>query len=176
VYDNYVVTQPLIGITEENEYFNSGVLLIDIPLWKAQRISEQCFDYLLKYPERIRFVDQCALNAVLKQNWKKLDWKFNVLYTWLPEEATARQLKKFIEDKYIIHFTLHRPWNILCRNRFRTRYFKYLKASPAADKSRYHDFSRNKIIPLLKLRILEMYMDSPYLKKLWRTLAKRNAS
>jgi lipopolysaccharide biosynthesis glycosyltransferase len=59
VYDNYVKHQPLIGISE-GEYFNSGVLVIDIERWKFLRISERAIDYLQKFPERILYVDQCA--------------------------------------------------------------------------------------------------------------------
>ena len=38
IYDNYVKTQELIGITEEGQYFNSGVLLIDVKKWIEQNV------------------------------------------------------------------------------------------------------------------------------------------
>jgi lipopolysaccharide biosynthesis glycosyltransferase len=53
VYDNWVKTAPQLGIHDEGEYFNSGVLLINVPEWKKQGVSEKAFAYLEKYPERI---------------------------------------------------------------------------------------------------------------------------
>jgi lipopolysaccharide biosynthesis glycosyltransferase len=84
VYDNYVKSQPLLGIFDEGEYFNSGMLLIDVEKWREQNISEKVMEYLLKYPERIKFVDQCGLNAVLNGNWMKLPARFNRIFTYLP--------------------------------------------------------------------------------------------
>ncbi len=169
VYDNYVKTQPLIGITHEGEYFNSGVLLIDLKKWRTQGISELVFEYLLKFPERIRFVDQCGLNAVLKDNWKCLDPKFNLLYTYVPNEATKREIKKFIKDKIIVHFTLQRPWNMLCKSRLRFLYFDYLKLSGTRNHI-YTDFSYKKIPVWIMIRLKEMYFDAPQTQFIWRAL------
>src|SRR5690349_2559637 len=41
VYDNYVKTAPQLGIYEEENYFNSGMMLMNIPVWNEQNISQQ---------------------------------------------------------------------------------------------------------------------------------------
>lgn len=173
VYDNYVKIAPQLGIEKEGSYFNSGVLLMDIERWKEQQISEKAMQFLADYPEKIKFVDQDALNAVLKDNWKKLDWKYNTMYSWIPEDIRKDQLDNFIKDKVILHFTLQRPWNTLCRNRFRDLYHHYLQISPAENKQKYSDFNKDKIVPLLKLRALEFYFDHPGIQKIWRAIARR---
>lgn len=168
VYDNYVKTAPQLGISEEGNYFNSGMLLMDIDKWKEQQISEKAIQFLSDHPEKIKFVDQDALNAVLINNWKKLDWKYNTMYSLIPEDIRKDQLKDFIKDKVFLHFTLQRPWNALCRNRYRALYHYFLLKSPAANKKKYIDFTNDKLIPFLKIRMLEFYFDNPVIQKMWR--------
>lgn len=173
VYDNWVKTQPLLGITEEGNYFNSGVLYMNLPRWREQRISEQAFDYLLKYPERIKFVDQCALNAVLRDNWQKVDSRFNTLFSYIPETLPRAEFDTFLRDKVILHFTLERPWTMMCQNRFRYLYSRYLHQSPSTRKSPYTDFKLAKLPELARLRLRELYRDNPALGRQWRQLKAR---
>lgn len=173
VYDNYVKTAPHLDITAPGQYFNSGVLLIDIPLWNQQRISEKAFNFLNQFPEKIKFVDQDALNAVLKNNWKSLDNKYNFMYSSMPEGASKASLNTLISDVIVLHFTLYRPWNLLCRNRFRTLYFYYLKKSPLHTKKLIIDFNLKKLPELIKIRLQEFYFDSPILQSFWRIIKRK---
>jgi lipopolysaccharide biosynthesis glycosyltransferase len=172
VYDNFVKTQPHIGIVEEGEYFNSGVLLIDTKAWKSQGVSEKALQYLVKNPEKILFVDQCALNAVLRNNWKKLEPCFNLMYSVLPEGISKKQIDKLLEEAVVIHFTLQRPWHMLCRNRLRSLYFYYLNRSvmKASQKTRYTDFEIRRIPAWLMIRLQEFYFDRPFIQRVWRSL------
>ncbi len=168
VWDNYVRTQPLIGIEKEGEYFNSGVLVIDVNRWRDEKISENAIRYLLDYPERIKFVDQCALNAVLKGKWQKLENKFNLLYSYVPESLSKKELSLFLTDKVIVHFTLQRPWHMLCKSRLRYFYYKYWKMFPGRKKIIiYDDASWNKILAWLKIRMVEFYLDHETIRKIW---------
>lgn len=169
VPDNYVKIQPLLGINEEGEYFNSGVMLMDTKRWREQMISERAIDYVLKHSERIRFVDQCALNAVLIKNWKKIDPKYNLLYSYVPEPISKKNLKAFLNNKVIVHFTLQRPWNMLCKNRLRFLYYYYLAQSPVGKtESIYNNFEWRGIPQWIKIRLLEFYHDQPLLQWFWR--------
>lgn len=169
VYDNYVKTQPLLGIEIEGEYFNSGVLLIDVHLWNEQRISESAIKFLTQHPERIRYVDQCALNAVLFKNWKKLDNKFNLIYSAVPDGMSKKDVVAFCADKVVIHFTLQRPWSLVCRNRLSFLYHDYLKRSPAARRvKKYNDVSTRNVLRYLVIRLLHLYFDIPFLPNRWK--------
>jgi lipopolysaccharide biosynthesis glycosyltransferase len=172
VYDTYVRNQPLIGIEEGGEYFNSGVLLIDIEEWERQEISKRAAAYLTAHPEHIIYVDQCALNAVLRKNWKKLDSRFNLMYSSLPEGMEKKEYDKFLSLNVVIHFTLQRPWQMLCKNRFRKLYFHYLECSGMVRRRpfRYVDFNVKKIPAWLEIRLLEFYFDFPWLQKIWRLI------
>lgn len=169
VYDNYVKAQPLLNINLEGEYFNSGVLLIDVKKWRQQKVSERAMEYLAMHPERILYVDQCALNAVLFKNWKKIDSKYNLLYSYLQETISKTELNTIIKNIVIVHFTLQRPWNMLCKNRLRSFYYYYLAKSPVGKRQYdYVDFEWNKIPAWVKIRLLEFYFDQPLLQWLWR--------
>lgn len=170
VYDNWVKTAPLIGIEEEGHYFNSGMMLINMPEWRRQKISEQAFAYLAEHPEKIIFVDQCGLNAVLINNWKKLDWCFNVMRSRVPDEMSKREKQEFLKDKVLIHYTLDRPWEMLCRNPYRYLYHAYLKGSPFKRESKYVDYSIRKLPRLIKIKLVDFYYDLPFLKNIWRGL------
>ena len=170
VYDNYVRKNPDIGIDTEGNYFNSGMLLIDLPEWKRQKVSERAFDYLEKYPERISFVDQDALNAVLVDNWYKLDFRFNTLYSYIPTETSRAGLDQFLQDKLLLHFTLQRPWERQCKNRFRHLYFHYLRQAGFTDRRPSTKLSKANLIPVLKRNAVEFYWDNPLVRQVWKTV------
>ncbi|MEY5049347.1 MAG: hypothetical protein RLZZ175_2706 [Bacteroidota bacterium] len=170
VYDNYVKTQPEIGIVEEGKYFNSGMLLYNIPLWNEQMLSQKAIEYLNEFPQNIKFVDQCALNAILKDNWYKVHEKYNLIYSYIPENISQKELNEFIKDVVVVHFTLQRPWNLLCRNRLRKLYFRYLKESNYNNAKRIWDFEFIKLPRLIKLRIIEFYFDNRWIQYLWRKI------
>jgi lipopolysaccharide biosynthesis glycosyltransferase len=170
VYDNYVRNQPGIEIYDEGNYFNSGMLLIDTKKWREQDITPKAIKFLSQYPEKILFVDQCALNAVLKGNWQRLPEKYNLLYSYIPDHPNQNQLKKLLSETVILHFTLQRPWNMLCQNRYRDLYFKYLKESGIKVPGKYDDFQISKIPAWIKIRLLELYLDITLFSKTWRFL------
>lgn len=170
VYDNWVKVAPHLDINEAGNYFNSGVLLIDVPKWKEERVSENSFAFLNMYPEKIKFVDQDALNAVLKNNWKKLDNRFNLMYSLIPEATSIAKLKDTLRGVVVLHFTLSRPWQLLCKNRFRYLYFYYLRKSPYKPSKIIVDFSWSKIPDLIKIRITEFYHDAPVLQLIYKKL------
>jgi len=58
-----------------NNYFNSGLLLVDVDAWKREKIGERAIEFLKKYP--FLAPDQDALNCACAGNWKVLDENFN---------------------------------------------------------------------------------------------------
>jgi lipopolysaccharide biosynthesis glycosyltransferase len=168
VYDNYVKTAPQLGIRNEGAYFNSGVLVIDIGKWKDQKVSEKAFDYLMNFPDRINFVDQDALNAVLIGNWKKLDYRFNLLRSYIPDGMSKKEQRDFLKDKVVIHYTLDRPWKMLCKNPFRHLYHRNLKLSPYKTRRMFDDYSWAKMPYYIRIKLTDLYFNLPWVQALWR--------
>lgn len=170
VYDNYVKIQPLIGITAENVYFNSGMMLINTTTWNREQITEKAIAYLNEHPENIRFVDQCALNAVIHGNYLKLDPAYNFTFTYVIQFREQLGWKHTRNYPYFVHFTLQRPWEFLCKNPFRTVYKHYFKRSSFTEGNVVQNFRWSDMTAFLKLRATEIYLNSRTLTGFWRKL------
>lgn len=127
-----------LGMNAEAGYFNSGVMLVNADTWKKQEIGKKAFDFIHHNPEKIRFVDQCALNAVLNGNWKKLPPIFNQQSIIFREDFDLEQMdwtqKEITESKnssVCIHFTgPSKPWQYADPHPLKSLFWKYQKDSP----------------------------------------------
>jgi len=133
--------RPDLGIYEENIYFNSGVLLMNIAEWKKQRITEKTLQYIHDFPNKLIYPDQDALNVITENHYYKLDGKYNVLPFDIPEYLPTRKYKDFLKDKVIMHYTLkeYKPWSILSTHHFSYLYKTYFDKSPQANEKMYTD-------------------------------------
>lgn len=149
-----------LNIHSSEEYFNAGVMLINIKTWIDQEVTENAVKYLIDNPEKIKLVDQDALNATLIGKWYKIDRRFN--FTWL-HEYLQTPTKILLKDVVIIHYiTPKKPWHFLTRNKFRYLYHYYLKKSPKAYEKKYVDFkwSLKNAYVFLRIRFKEFYFDN----------------
>lgn len=138
-----------LGYPQEYSYFNSGVMLVNLAMWRKEKLLEQCKDFISKYPERIRLHDQDVLNALLYQKRKFISIRWNVmdffLFTHpLVQERRMDDLNSAIRKPAIIHFTGKRkPWAHNCDSPYRKTYLDLAKQlnwkviSPKAS-FRYH--------------------------------------
>jgi lipopolysaccharide biosynthesis glycosyltransferase len=60
----------------ETDYFNNGVLVMDLDMWRDTKLSERCIDYCREHPGLI-MADQDAANHILKGDFAKLDMRWN---------------------------------------------------------------------------------------------------
>ena len=169
VVDAMIPVRHDLGIYNFGQYFNAGVMLINLALWNSQKISERAIEYLGEYPENIVLADQDALNAILKDNWKPLNNKFNITFYDMPEYLPKKKFNEFLKDKVIIHYTTqNKPWMLSCTNRLRFLYQHYLKLSPHSDKQKYTDLKSGiKLLSrLIRIRTKEFLIDNTQLFKI----------
>lgn len=165
-----------LGIAHKADYFNAGVLLMNIPEWKKQQITKKAIQYLQDFSENILIADQDALNAVLKNNWLKISNRFNLQYSNVPANLPERQLKAYLKDKLIIHFTTQfKTWHISCTHWLKGLYHFYKKKSPKAAEEKYTDFqfSAIKILRLTKRKLLNFYLSHSDIIQVWRKLSNK---
>jgi lipopolysaccharide biosynthesis glycosyltransferase len=87
------------------DYFNCGVLLIDLDRWRAEHVPEKALAFLEANP-RTPFGDQDALNVAMDGRWKILDPKWN-----FQRHAVQSIGKMGAERPYIAHFVMaEKPW------------------------------------------------------------------
>ncbi|MBE6706247.1 MAG: glycosyltransferase family 8 protein [Ruminococcaceae bacterium] len=89
----------LIGFDTEDDYFNSGMLLIDVDRWKEQNVTSALFDYAKNVRSRYCNPDQDLLNIVLK------DTKYI-----LPPEYNFQPSHRSFSDKAYFSAYRHREY------------------------------------------------------------------
>lgn len=129
----------VIGLPENEAYFNSGVLLINLKQWREKNYTEQILEVINKnsFPHH----DQDALNKIFMKNWLQIDLRWNIippvfnLFTKILLNKTFRseaiQAKK---NPGIIHYAgRYKPWEFTLHKGFNDMYYKYLKQTAFAD-------------------------------------------
>jgi lipopolysaccharide biosynthesis glycosyltransferase len=116
--------QPIgfLGMSEGSVYFNSGIMMINLDYWRAQKISEKTLSFLKDNPDKIKYADQCALNAIIDGNFLNVDNKYN-----FQTGFTSQDSKVKIQPS-IVHFTGSiKPTNYLSQHKYKDVYIKELK-------------------------------------------------
>ncbi|UOQ76173.1 glycosyltransferase family 8 protein [Hymenobacter sp. 5516J-16] len=178
VADDWMPIRKELGITQEGQYFNSGVTLINIPKWNQKRVTERTTEVIMTYPERIKqFPDQDALNMVLLNDWYKLDVGYNLTGVHCPSTNDKTILEDYLRDKVIIHFSGPKPWNMLtdCNHVYRYKWFEYYEMSPVKSFIKYFDvkFSKSFIKTFIYKHALKAYLNRPYLGKIKRAIVPK---
>jgi len=122
-----------LGIPADYRYFNSGVMVINLDHWRAERISLLALNYLEKNKAIIRWWDQDALNAVLAGRWSELDPRWNQIPhifeypSWEESPFDKETYYRIITNPFIIHFaTSSKPWHYDCKHPAKKTFFEYL--------------------------------------------------
>ncbi len=68
-----------LGIPAEREYFNAGVLVVDLQRWRDEAVAERAARFLVDSAQHVRLLDQDALNVILADRWQRLQGEFNVI-------------------------------------------------------------------------------------------------
>lgn len=169
-----------LGLTSFEDYFNSGVMLINVPEWRAQLITERTIDIILTQPDRIReYPDQDAMNLLVQGHWCRLSPRYNLMKAYIPHDLARRDYDRFLANQTIIHYNGRlKPWHRACENKFRYLYKSYLRQSPQAKTPHYapRKLKGKEVRHLLISRALEIYFNYPEIGHIWRGLKRRLSS
>lgn len=121
-------------------YFNAGVMLINLRKWIADDIGNKLFanTEILAQREMIKAADQCVLNFSLNDEVVFVENKFNFTLGHYQQWVQCRGEKKLgmkdIPDVLVAHFTSgEKPWTPRCSHPFKDEYFYYLRLTPFSD-------------------------------------------
>jgi lipopolysaccharide biosynthesis glycosyltransferase len=116
-------------------YFNAGVLVIDVPLWRQVRILDQAL--AIQRDHGLRLGEQAALNLVLLGRWKRLHPRWNVNSGHLEENAIVwaaedtEELRAALERPAIIHYNgPTKPWHAGSAHPLRGVWHEVLSRTP----------------------------------------------
>ena len=129
-----------LGLEPDTAYFNSGVLLLDLRVWRAGHLVPAAFEFLHSHRDVLEAPDQDSLNAVVVGNWGQLDlrWNVQVLALFILEELPGspfrdelRAKRKWLEhNAFILHFIGNpKPWQTGLRQGFGPLWVHYLRRS-----------------------------------------------
>ena len=111
------------GLDPGAKYFNAGVMLLDLARWRDEDVVGQALAYLRRYRERVWFMDQEALNAVLAGRWAELDARWN-------RNVGVSTVRGGEDDAWILHFNGNlKPWRYRGRSRYHALYYGQLDAT-----------------------------------------------
>lgn len=135
----------LNNIPLEKDYFNAGLLLINLDYWKERNVKNRVLSYIAENQNKLLYHDQDALNAVLYNEWKKLNVRWNVQSPYFEKlHFFVRENKLSSEDIFllikqncsIVHYTgsvTSKPWYKDCIHPLKDEYWKHLRATPWKD-------------------------------------------
>lgn len=66
------------GLASDTPYFNAGVMVADLALWRQLRVEQRALEYIGREYRSLRQYDQDALNAVLAGSWQMLNSEWHV--------------------------------------------------------------------------------------------------
>lgn len=116
-----------------NNYFNAGVLLLNIDEIKKTDILKDVFNYYENKKDRIEYFDQDILNGIWDGKVKYLDEKYNAQsYSFLRMKKRYKKVGvKRINNPVILHYSgSSKPWQIYCRHKKADEWFKYQQLTP----------------------------------------------
>jgi lipopolysaccharide biosynthesis glycosyltransferase len=87
----------------EHQYFNAGVLILDLKQWREKNITAALFEIEKKYRDNLRNADQDVLNTYFDNNYQQLGTEYNY---------TTNNLGNIPKQIHIRHFlSAFKPWN-----------------------------------------------------------------
>jgi lipopolysaccharide biosynthesis glycosyltransferase len=147
-----------LGINPTANYFNSGVMVMDLKKFREQSIFKKATDYLQKYYSECKFWDQSALNVVLYNNYILLDQSWNI-QSHKQNYDVVPLLGQLSSNTINFHFvTKAKPWLRFSNNPAYLMYYKLLETLD-------YTYSSNEFIKTKKsftrkislLKFLEVY-------------------
>ncbi|QYM78067.1 glycosyltransferase family 8 protein [Horticoccus luteus] len=121
-----------VGLACEEDYFNAGVLLMDLARWRAERTHLTALAYIQQEEGRLEFHDQDALNHAIAGRWTHLDRRWNQQFKFFVHTAgflhmTAADLRRVRTDPFLVHFTTgSKPWHYDNAHPFRHYFYAAL--------------------------------------------------
>ena len=128
-----------LDMFSESSYFNAGVVILNLKLWREQKLIDQALQYISSHPV-LPCGDQDVLNGIFNGNFGMLPLCWNVHpYIKLLNEYTSKysqdELHKAKTTPKIIHFAGVKPWSYMFSNKKEKNiYWMYRGSTPWSEK------------------------------------------
>ncbi len=106
---------------QDAPYFNSGLMLVNLKLWREKKISERCIKLAEQHPGRALYADQSLLNSVFQGEWEPLplSWNCNFRHLLIHSYPSLRDqvysheevIGALSEPKFVHFLSRSKPWH-----------------------------------------------------------------
>lgn len=155
-----------ISFSYRDRYFNSGVLLINLKLWRQNNYQERLVEKTRQINSFI-FPDQDPLNAVFRNKWLELPpwWnRFSVVRYQDVFFRTKSDELRYIYSPSIIHYAnnIARPWMDMIFVPWGKKYEEILALTPwkGTERQKVNTYSKYKL--LLIIKCINIIYRSPF--------------
>lgn len=89
-------------------YINAGMLVMNLPVWRKEQISDKCIEILTDTSATVFSEDQSAINIIAKDRIQYMPSRYNVYADYCSYE----RVEDFPSDPAILHYVVsNKPWN-----------------------------------------------------------------
>ena len=161
-----------LSLAESSEYYNSGVMLINLDWWRENDVQNKSIFFATHNKDICTYHDQDVLNVVLQGFVKTLSIRYN-----LQEHFLERKSNLFIDKKYyddldfsmqnpvILHYTgQKKPWHNECFNPLRDVWRSFFYMS---------EWKKQKFTNKLPLKNHILYLIREFLSR-WNIMKSAN--
>lgn len=128
-----------LGFESNDEYFNSGVLVVDVSAWRRYDYGSKIIDAVKK--NNYQHHDQDALNVMFYRNWNAIPLQWNVIPPiWnlfikiLRKEKFRKKAIKARQDIAVLHYAGgYKPWEYAEIKAFNKSYYQYFRQTAFAE-------------------------------------------
>ena len=128
-----------LGAAATAMYCNTGVMVLDLALWRSLGMARRILTYLQDRDGLVRMADQGAINAALRGDWAPLDPRWNVQTEFFDPNNLVEPFldpatfHSIVEDPAIVHFTgPDKPWTSRCGHPFAAEWKSVLERTSFA--------------------------------------------
>ena len=134
-----------IGMNKKNRYINSGVLLMNLDLWRKRNIGKRFTDFIELHKGKVNHHDQGTLNGVCKDSTLIIHPKYNMMPEMIHMSVkqsnflydvhnyyTQEEIDEAVKNPVVIHYIekfYSRPWKKDCTHPLKGEFLKYLNKS-----------------------------------------------
>ena len=124
-----------LGYPDRYDYFNSGVMLINLDYWREHAAIKLFEHFISQVNTKLAYHDQDILNAVFYDNKIIISVRYNLesdyLYKWtkLDKLIDFEDFHEAVRDPVIVHFSGAKPWlrwyNLTDIHPYASTFYKY---------------------------------------------------
>ncbi len=147
-----------LGVQSAAQYFNSGVLLMDLNRWRQDQLDARVLAEAQRSAATETWPDQNILNREFAGRWTALPLRYNVQNTVFDLKASdlpvdAGQIADARARPAVVHFIgPYKPWHRRCNHPARALYWTHRRQTPWPSSPLQGDTAWNRVLAMLPMR------------------------